>query len=72
MQPIWTVDPGQEAINKEILLSIKNIKESGVRNEISSLKKQLALHEQQGDTEAANRIINAINVKLTELEAIKA
>lgn len=71
LRPLWTVDPTQDQLTDEINTTIRNIKEHGLRDEISSLRKDLAIAEQRGDTKKSNDILNTISNKLKELEALE-
>lgn len=71
MYPLWSEEPTTETLTKEIAETIHAIKSRALRREINKLRKELSVAEQRGKTKAANDILNTINGKLKELEALE-
>lgn len=72
MRPLWTEQPSQDELCKELNGTIKNIREHAIRSEITQLKRKLTLSEQRGETRQANISLNQIHEKVRELEALHA
>jgi DNA primase len=71
MYPLWNEEPTTDTLTEEISETIHAIKGHALRREINDLRKELSLAEQRGKTKTANDILNAINGKLKELEALE-
>ncbi|MBN2101114.1 DNA primase [Candidatus Dojkabacteria bacterium] len=72
MRPIWSEEPTQEEIILEITETIRKIKERAIRFEIADLKEQLEKLEKTDSSEKANSVLNLINSKIQELEALQS
>lgn len=70
MRPIWSSDPDIKEITDEINETIHNIRENLIRQEIADLKNNMATAEQSGKIKKANEILNLINSKIKDLEAL--
>lgn len=71
MYPLWSEEPTTETLTDEISETIHAIKGHALRREINKFRKALSIAERRGKTKTANEILNAINGKLKELEALE-
>jgi len=72
MRPLWTDPPSSEQIAEEITETINKIKKKYVHRQISELKTKLKTFEKEKNVKSANEILNLINSKIKELNAISS
>ncbi len=72
MQPLWSQDLSLQEVTDEIESTVRYMRIAKKKKHVQTLRKKMALAEQQDNAEEANKLLNSINDTLKDLESLQS